>query len=82
MSLSDDADALLVAMDTHVKAAEDRRAYRASNDRQLSKQHRECLQAIRERIDALLVPPATVAQLKADFEALQARTDEMLHGSM
>jgi len=66
-----------------LKETEDRLAYRREARRELSATHKEAcrelqgaLQALADRLAALLAPPVDVEGLRREYEALRVRLEE------
>jgi hypothetical protein len=79
VSLAEDGNALIEALEAYVKASEDRKEYRGGKGRTLSKEHIAALEAIRRRIGAVLRPEPVSADaeavraLRAEFERISDR---------
>lgn len=78
--LFEDGVQALAAVDAYIKRSEERLAYRQKTGRGLSKAHQrqlrelaERLDALRQRLDALLEPVPDVEELRRRFQALAAR---------
>ena len=82
--LVDEVRAVTVQVAAVVKASEARLAYRVEHGRALSKAHVEALDelakalsALRERIQAILEPPPDPESLRAEFEDVCVRLEQM-----
>jgi hypothetical protein len=82
-NLADRVRAVAVQAEALTRESEDRLAYRRAHGRELSAAHVEALhrlqgslQALAERVAALLAPPIDVEALRAQYEGLCGRLEE------